>query len=124
MWCGMVHVRVYFVILFSHKKNEILPSAKMDRLYAIRIYIVQDRECSQYFIITINGEWGFPDGSVVKNLPANTGDIKDTSSIPESGKMPWRRKWQPTPVFLPGEFYRQRNLKGYIVHRVAESRHD
>ena len=113
-----------YVILFSHKKNELLPSAKMDRLYAIRIYIVQDRECSQYFIITINGEWGFPDGSVVKNPPANTGDTKDTSSIPESGKMPWRRKWQPTPVFLRGEFYRQRNLKGYIVHRVSESRHN
>ena len=25
----------------------------------------------------------------------------------------WRRKWQPTPVFLPGEFYGQRNLAGY-----------
>jgi len=23
---------------------------------------------------------------------------------PLSGKIPWRRKWQPTPVFLPGEF--------------------
>ena len=27
--------------------------------------------------------------------------------------MPWRRKWQPTPVFLPGEFYGQRSLVGY-----------
>ena len=25
----------------------------------------------------------------------------------------WRRKWQPTPVFLPGEFHAQRNLAGY-----------
>ena len=25
----------------------------------------------------------------------------------------WRRKWQPTPVFLPGEFHRQRKLVGY-----------
>ena len=124
MWCGMVHVRVYFVILFSHKKNEILPSAKMDRLYAIRISIAQDRECSQYFIITINGEWGFPDGSVVKNLPANTGDIKDTSSIPESGKMPWRRKWQPTPVFLPGESNGQRSLAGLPSIGLQKVGHD
>ena len=29
------------------------------------------------------------------------------------GKIPWRRKWQPTPVFLPGEFHRQRSLVGY-----------
>ena len=43
---------------------------------------------------------GFPGGSVVKNLPANAGDAH---SIPALGKIPWRRKWQPTPVFLPGE---------------------
>ena len=29
------------------------------------------------------------------------------------GKTPWRRKWQPTPVFLPGEFHGQRSLAGY-----------
>ena len=28
-------------------------------------------------------------------------------------KIPWRRKWQPTPVFLPGKFHGQRNLAGY-----------
>ena len=28
-------------------------------------------------------------------------------------KIPWRRKWQPTPVFLPGEFHGQRSLVGY-----------
>ena len=27
-------------------------------------------------------------------------------------KIPWRRKWQPTPVILPGEFHRQRSLAG------------
>ena len=29
------------------------------------------------------------------------------------GKIPWRRKWQPTPVFLPGESRGQRSLRGY-----------
>ena len=28
------------------------------------------------------------------------------------GKIPWRRKWQPTPVFLPGKFHEQRSLAG------------
>ena len=34
---------------------------------------------------------------------------------------PWRRKWQPTPVFLPGESYGWRNLVGYSPrgHRVG-----
>ena len=30
------------------------------------------------------------------------------------GKIPWRRKWLPTPVFLPGEFHGQRSLVDYI----------
>ena len=42
--------------------------------------------------------WGFPGGSVVENPPANAGDA---SSIPGLGRFPWRRAWQPTPVFLP-----------------------
>ena len=44
---------------------------------------------------------------VVKNLPANAGDTRDTGSIPGLVRSPWRRKWQPTPVFLPGEFHGQ-----------------
>ena len=34
-------------------------------------------------------------------------------------KIPWRRAWQPTPVFVPGEFHGQRSLACYIVHAVA-----
>ena len=45
-----------------------------------------------------------------KNPPANAGDM---GSIPGSGTIPWRRAWQPTPVFLPGESYGQRSLAGY-----------
>ena len=53
---------------------------------------------------------GFPGGSVVKNPPANA---KHPGFSPWAGKIPWRRKWQPTPVFLPGEFHGQRSLVGY-----------
>ena len=34
----------------------------------------------------------------------------------------WRRKWQPTPVFLPGEFHGQRNLAGYNPWRCKVER--
>ena len=34
--------------------------------------------------------------------------------------LPWSRKWQPTPVFLPGKSYGQRSLEGYTVLGVAE----
>ena len=43
---------------------------------------------------------GFPGGSDGKEAACNVGD---PGSIPGVGKIPWRRSWQPTPVFLPGE---------------------
>ena len=55
--------------------------------------------------------YGFPGGAVVKNSPDNTGDAGDMSSVP--GKIPWSRKWQPTPVFLPRKFHGQWSLIGY-----------
>ena len=36
-------------------------------------------------------------------------------------KIPWRRVWQPTPVFLSGEFHGQRSLAGYSLWRHKES---
>ena len=42
---------------------------------------------------------------MVKNLPADVGDTGDMGLIPGLGKILRRRKWQPTPVFLPGEFH-------------------
>ena len=38
-----------------------------------------------------------------------------------NGKIPWRRKGQPTPAFLPGEFHGQRNLAGYSPWGCKES---
>ena len=40
---------------------------------------------------------------------------------PGMGRIPWRRKWQPTPVFLPGESHRQRSLAGYSPWSCKES---
>ena len=50
--------------------------------------------------VNIASHWvlGFPGGSVVKNPPAK----QQTWVNPQVGKVPWRRKWQRTPVFLPG----------------------
>ena len=56
---------------------------------------------------------------VVKNMFANAGDIKRHGFNPWVRKSPWRRAWQPTPVFLPGKFHGQRSLTA-TVHRAAE----
>ena len=57
---------------------------------------------------------------LVKNLPASAGDIRDVGWIPELGRFPWRRKWQPTSVFLPGESHGQRSLAGYSPYSCQE----
>ena len=54
--------------------------------------------------------WASQLGLVGKNPPANAGQVKDAGSIPFQ---PWRRAWQPIPVFLPGESHGQRSLAGY-----------
>ena len=60
---------------------------------------------------------GFPGGSVVKNPPANAGDL---SLIPGSGRFPWRRKRQPTPIFSPGESHGQEEPGGAMVCEAAK----
>jgi len=49
---------------------------------------------------------------VVKNQTANAGNVRHGFN-PWVRKIPRRRAWQPTPVFLPGESHRQKSLVGY-----------
>ena len=71
----------------------------------------------------------FPGGSEDKVSACNAGD---PGLIPGLGRSPgegngnllqcsWRRKWQPTPVFLPGESHGQRSLAGYSPRGCEES---
>ena len=54
---------------------------------------------------------GFRGGSVVKNLPTNAGDARDTSRIPGLGRSPG--VGNGNPVFLPGKFHGQRIMASY-----------
>ena len=54
---------------------------------------------------------------MVKNLPV----MQETWVDPWVGKIPWRRAWQPTLVFLPGESHGQRSLAGYSPWSRKES---
>ena len=58
---------------------------------------------------------------LVKNLPADAGDRRNTGLILGVGKISWRRAWQPTLVFLPGESHGQRSLAGYSLWSHKES---
>ena len=55
---------------------------------------------------------------MVKNLPANAGDIRDAAWV---RRIRWRRAWQPTPVFLLGEFHGHRSLASYSPQGHKES---
>ena len=74
-----------------------------------RIFLQKQRpskcgEIAQIFAITQGASLG---AQLVKSLPA----MQETWV----GKIPWRRKWQPTLVFLPGEFHGQRSLVGLDI---------
>ena len=65
--------------------------------------------------------WGSQMVLVVKNPPANAGDVKGLKFDPWVEKLPWRRTRQPAPVFLPGKFHGQRSLVGYSPQGPKES---
>ena len=78
------------------------------------VAVVTNIKKSRNFIIF----QGFPGGSEGKESAWNAGD---PGSIPQIGKIFWRRAWQPTPVFLPGKFHGQRSLMGYSPQDRKES---
>ena len=63
---------------------------------------------------------GFPDGSAVKNPPECRRRRRHRFD-PWVRKIPWRWKWQPTPVFLPGKSHGQRILTGCSSRGCRES---
>ena len=64
---------------------------------------------------------GFTGGSVVKNLPDKCNRFRRHGFSSLVGRIPWRRKWQLTPVFLPGKSHGWRSLVGYTPWSRKES---
>ena len=66
---------------------------------------------------------GFPDSSDSKESAYNAGK---PGFNPWVRKIPWRREWQPTPIFLPGEFHGQKKKKpsGLQSMELQRVRHD
>ena len=64
---------------------------------------------------------GFPGGSDAKESACNVGDL---GLIPGLGRFPWRRAWQPIPVFLPGESSWTEELGGILSMGLQRVGHD
>ena len=71
------------------------------------------------------GAWRGTDHRVAKNqtqrLHFHFHQCRRHGFDPWVGKIPWRRKWQPTPIFLPGKSHGQRSLVGYTLQGSKES---
>ena len=56
-----------------------------------------------------------------KESASIAGDVRDVGSISQPGRCPWRRAWQPAPVFLPGEWTEEPGgLQSIGLHRVRQ----
>ena len=62
-----------------------------------------------FWVLELKGEWEFMGFSGIKNLTTNA------RFSPLVGKIPWRRKRQPTPVLLPGKVNGQKSVAGYTA---------
>ena len=62
---------------------------------------------------TLETSWGFPGGSSGKEPTCQYRKSKRCGFSPWVEKIPWRKKWQPTPAFLPGKSHGQRSLADY-----------
>ena len=100
-----------------HWQERWLASEK--RLWVIRLlHVLSMKHCLLLFVLIMTSRQIIPGGAGGR---ANAGDLGDVGSDPRVRKAPWRRKWQPTPVLLPGESHRERNLVGYSPQGHKES---
>ena len=104
--------KYYFPHISPNKKFSLLFFAFVPEYSLLASIVVTVPTChvgDQIQFPNRNATWhlGFPGGSVVKNPPINERDAGDVSSVSGLGR-PWRKEWQPTPVFLPGKFHGQR----------------
>ena len=75
-----------------------------------------------HFNVGLNLPFGLPRWCSGKESVCQCKRCKRCWFDPWVGKMPWSRKWQPTPLFLPGKFHKQRSLVGYSTRGCKASR--
>ena len=84
---------------------ESLPTEPPGRPIVVSMYVgyIYDQKMFGGYSVLV---WASQVALVVKNLPASAGDLRDASSVPQSGRCPARG-------FLPGESHGQRSLEDY-----------
>ena len=117
--CPFVDTLCWFLLIMPYISSLLTSLSCFIFLLALLIW----NYCiSMYFLIKVNTHniglrWihitlGFPGGSVVR-IHLQCRRLKRRRFDPWVRKIPWRRAWQPIPLFLPGESHGQRSLAGY-----------
>ena len=79
-----------------------------------RLDVGQHKRLGWFFSLPLcSSEMGFPGGTSGKEPAGQCRRHQRCKFDPWVKKIPWRRAWQPTPVFLPGKSHWQRSLVGY-----------
>ena len=89
----------FYLLLNMFQKNKILNNILMYEIFRLKMFLF-------LWLFIICHVWRHSIGTflmaqTVKNPPT----MQETGFDPQVRKIPWRREWQPTPVFLPGEFH-------------------
>ena len=125
-WSGLVYTYIDGVNQLWHRTVETEPFGShcpfSSAINPTLLYIngVTMRKCSWKQMKT-NQEPGLPRWHSGKESASQRRRCKRHRFDPWVRNIPWRPKWQPTPVFLPGEFHGQRSLAGYSSWRCKES---
>ena len=88
--------------------------------WRVTVHGVIQSDMTEQLVFNINTSWGFPGGTVVKIPPANAGDTRDASSVPESGRFPGGRNGDPLPYSCLKDSM-NRGAWQATVHGIAES---
>ena len=107
-WCQIFNEEGYLLEnLLTFPKGKFWKGLGMFRFLKINFTLTKNLEIITRVICYL---WGTHDDLDGKESACSAGD---PDLIPGLGRFPWRRKWQPAPVFSPGESHGQRSLVGY-----------
>ena len=107
----------YICKILSYLAYSIIVRVTSQHFYCILLWVRRKLQvipaCNRRGLCKGVGTWGFPGGASGKDHICQGRRCKRLGFYPWAGKIPWRRAWQPIPVFSPGESQGQRSLVGY-----------
>ena len=121
--CSKIKVELLYdpaILLLTIHSKELKRGTRLDYLHIhVLSSIIHNSHKVEATNLSINRLMGLPCSS--KGKESACMQRRRPRFDPWVGKILWRREWQPTPVFLPGESHGQRSLAGYSPWDCKES---